>query len=120
MRVVTVMTRRCSPSSAFRNTTSCGPTVSGKLPIGVSPMFSPSMDTLAQGMAFRDTVPFGSVIGHRGCPAGRHLHGAHFAEAHDVVHELNLVLAGRQHDPVDAAVAEQPPVLVAGPRQAAP
>ena len=119
-RSVTVMIRRCSPSSAFRNTTSCGPTVSGKLPIGVSPMFSPSMDTLAQGMAFKETVPFGSVTLDGGGAAGRHLHGAHLPEAHQIVDKLDVVLARRQHDPVDAAVAEKPAVLLAGRRRGVP
>ncbi len=58
---VTEMTRRCSPRVVFLNTTSCGPIVSGMFPIGVSPMLSPSIDTVAQGIALMETVPFGSV-----------------------------------------------------------
>ena len=50
---------RCSPSSGWRNTISCGPIGSDRLPIGVSPVFSPSIHTSAQGSAFTDAVPFG-------------------------------------------------------------
>src|SRR5262249_49435757 len=57
---VTVAACRCSPRSGCLNTISCGPIVTARLPIGVSPTFSPSIQTSAHGMALRAIVPFGN------------------------------------------------------------
>src|SRR4051794_19533407 len=59
---VTVTLWRCSPRSGLRNTTSCVPMVTCRLPIGVSPTFSPSTQTSAHGTAFSAIVPFGNSI----------------------------------------------------------
>ena len=41
---------------------SCVPIVTGRLPIGVSPTFSPSTQTSAHGSAFSAIVPLGNSI----------------------------------------------------------
>ena len=56
---VTLTAWRCSPRSGCRNTTSCDPMGTDRLPIGVSPTFSPSIHTSAHGIAFNAIVPFG-------------------------------------------------------------
>src|SRR5262249_33792423 len=55
----TVALWRCSPRSGWRNRTSCVPMVTWRLPMGVSPIFSPSTQTSAHGIAFSAIVPFG-------------------------------------------------------------
>src|SRR5207245_5615391 len=57
--IVTVIACRCSPRSGWRNTISCGPILTGRLPIGVSPTLSPSIQTSAHGIALIAIVPFG-------------------------------------------------------------
>src|SRR4029450_13674688 len=55
----TVVAYFCSPRSGWRNTISCGPIGSDRLPIGVSPMRSPSIQTSAHGRAFIAMLAFG-------------------------------------------------------------
>src|SRR5262249_6252173 len=60
---VTVTACRCSPSSGLRNTISCGPIVSVKLPMRFSPLRCPSTQASAHGSALTATDPVGQFIG---------------------------------------------------------
>src|SRR6185312_6203872 len=57
---VTVTLWRDSPSCGWRNTMSWRPIVACRLPIGVSPAFSPSSQTSAHGTALTLIDPIGS------------------------------------------------------------
>src|SRR5262249_27190416 len=60
--VVTVSACRCSPNCGLRKITSCGPTVTERSPIGVSPILSPSIQTSAHGTALTAIFCFGRSI----------------------------------------------------------
>ena len=102
---------RFSPSCGLRKTTSCGPIGTLRLPIGVSPTRCPSIQTSAQGDAFRFTTPLGRSIAIGATLPGRDLDDARGAEAERFVDELELVTAGCHHHAVGIARPEHPAAL---------
>ena len=105
---VTETAWRFSPSCGLRNTTSCGPIAIGRLPIGVSPTRRPSIQTSAQGDALRLIAPCGSSRPSAATLPGGTTTTRFGAEAERVVHDLQLVPAGGEHDPIGVGRADQP------------
>ena len=85
--------------------------VSCRLPIGVSPTFTPSTHTSAHGTAFSAMVPFGNSIRIGVTRPGPTCTVRVDTVAERVVDDLEIVAAGGDHQPIALAGAEQPLVL---------
>ena len=79
-----------------------------RLPIGVSPTRWPSIQTSAQGVAFRLTTPFGRSTDEAATLPGGTWTTRVDAVAERLVDELEVVASGGEHEAVGVGRAEQP------------
>jgi len=84
----------------------------GAFPMGVSPSFSPSIHTSAQGVAFTAIVPFGnSILIDDTLPAATvTVRGAAIAE--EGIHDIQLVCTRSDHELIGLAAPKQSAVFV--------
>ena len=97
---------RRSPYSGCSKRTSCWPTGSASWVTGVFPISRPSTQTRADGVDGDVEEALRQLDGKRQRAAGRHLHGHDGPVAHRVVHQLQLLAAGRKRQPALLAAAQ--------------